>query len=97
MTCRLSPLLLIPLVENALKHGDLSDPACPLEVKLRKEGSLLNILIRNKKKEHPPINKGGLGLPNLRKRMVLSFRPEEYVFRVEENQQIFTVNLQLPA
>lgn len=37
MACRLSPLLLIPLVENALKHGDLSDPTCPLEIKLGKK------------------------------------------------------------
>jgi two-component system, LytTR family, sensor kinase len=97
MACRLSPLLLIPLVENALKHGDLSDPTCPLEIKLRKEGPRLNILIRNKKTELPLSKKGGLGLPNLRQRLALSFRPEEYVFRIEENQQTFTVNLQVPA
>jgi two-component system, LytTR family, sensor kinase len=97
MACRLSPLLLIPLVENALKHGDLSDPTCPLEIKLRKEGPRLNILIRNKKTAQPLSTKGGLGLPNLRQRLGLSFRPEEYVFRIEENQQTFTVNLQLPA
>ncbi len=97
MACRLSPLLLIPLVENALKHGDLSDPAFPLEIKLRKEGPRLNILIRNKKTAQPLSTKGGLGLPNLRHRLALSFRPEEYVFHIEENQQTFTVNLQLPA
>lgn len=97
MACRLSPLLLIPLVENALKHGDLSDPTCPLEINLRKEGPRLNILIRNKKTELPLSKKGGLGLPNLRQRLALSFRPEEYVFLIEENQQTFTVNLQLPA
>lgn len=94
---KLSPLLLIPLVENALKHGDLSDPANPLQINMEKDGSSLTFQIRNKKTEHPIQAKGGVGLPNLRKRLALGFRPEEYSFSIEDNLQTFTVNLRLPA
>lgn len=93
----LAPLLLIPLVENALKHGDLSDPANPLHLDLQKDGTSLKIQIRNKKTELPTLNTGGVGLPNLRKRLALSFRPEDYSFSIDENKQTFTVNLRLPA
>jgi two-component system, LytTR family, sensor kinase len=97
LECRLNPLLIIPLVENALKHGDLSDPDNPLKILIEKEGQKLNIVISNKIGDQPSPSKGGLGLPNLERRLALSYRPEEYRFKVDQTASLFTVNLQLPA
>ena len=96
LDCNMRPLLIIPLVENALKHGDLSDPAVPLGIQLLKEGHWLKISISNKKSDQPAA-RGGLGLPNLERRLALSYRPEEYQFRIDQTDSIFTVHLQLPA
>ncbi|MBK7938037.1 MAG: histidine kinase [Lewinellaceae bacterium] len=73
----IEPLLLLPLVENALKHGDLEDnPDGFLHILLQNEPGRLLFEVEN---SFNPRNVqkdeiGGVGLENIRKRLELNYR-----------------------
>ena len=73
----IEPLLLLPLVENALKHGDLEDnPEGFLYISLRCQPKLLVFEVEN---TFDPDNAqkdemGGVGLENIRQRLDLNYR-----------------------
>ncbi len=90
------PLLLVPLVENALKHGDLADPEDPFRLEITKEKGLLRISLLNKI-SGSVAEKGGLGFTNLRRRLSLLFQPHQYVFSTSTTNGLFRVDLNLPA
>ncbi|MFD2787689.1 sensor histidine kinase [Hymenobacter rubripertinctus] len=91
-TLRLPPMLLLPLVENAFKHGDLT--ARPHVVRLNLElapGGQLHFLVRNRvaPEAAPP---GGVGLANLRRRLELLY-PGTHALVITANQQEYAVRL----
>lgn len=92
---RIPPLLLVPLVENALKHGDLLDPQHPFRLEAVKEEGQLRISIVNKISSHIA-EKGGLGLNNLRRRLSLLYQPHQYLFETTTDNGLFRVRLNLP-
>lgn len=92
---RIAPLLLIPLVENALKHGDLLDPQQPFRLEASKEDGQLRITLVNKISNHI-VEKGGLGLSNLRRRLSLLYLPHQYLFETSSANGQFMVRLNLP-
>lgn len=94
-TARIPPLLLVPLVENALKHGDLLDPSHPLELEIVKAKDMLQISLKNKISDHIA-EKGGLGLSNLRRRLSLLFLPYQYLFETSTANGQYMVQLNLP-
>ncbi len=94
--CQVMPLLLFPLAENAIKHGDLADPLYPFIITAEKTGTKLKLTVANKINSRPPAT-GGVGLKNLQRRLELSFRPEEYSFIAGQKDNIFTVQLLIPV
>ena len=72
---QIAPMLLIPIVENAFKHGDLVNDYLSIEIKMQVEGTELDFRIRNSILH---TDKGdtdkGLGLDNFRKRLDLNYR-----------------------
>jgi two-component system, LytTR family, sensor kinase len=95
--CAVMPLLLIPVVENALKHGDLSDPQLPLEITAEKKETGLTLCVTNKIAAGRTPEPGGIGLKNLSRRLELTYPREQYSFESRAKDDIFTVmiNLQL--
>jgi two-component system, LytTR family, sensor kinase len=89
------PLLLIPMVENALKHGDLSDPECPLEIVAHNKDAVLELMVCNKIAAEKIPGHGGIGLKNLSRRLELTYSKEQYTFEIREKANIFTVQLTL--
>ncbi len=91
---RVEPMLLISFVENAFKHGDLTDPNHPLVIHLSvRQGKLLaNVL--NKKSSHQKDATGGIGLPNVRRRLDLLY-PNQYTLTVDEDDQTYSCRLEI--
>ena len=94
------PLLMLPLVENAFKHGTsetINDPW--INIDLRVKNHTLVFKIANSKPTIPPLETekqfGHIGLKNVHKRLELLF-PGQYSLQVfDEEEEIYAVILQL--
>lgn len=86
------PFVLITLVENAFKHGDLKNQDYPIAIKLKVEGSSLYFYCRNKKRSGPKQLSTGIGLENIKSRLVLSYG-DKYKFIVKDEQELYTTEL----
>ena len=96
LNIQVMPLLLIPLVENALKHGDLSDALLPLKVSVLVKQNKLEVEVINKIAAQQSPIKGGVGLKNLQRRLELTYRSDEYSFTTEQKENIFSVKITIP-
>lgn len=70
---RLPPLLLLPFVENALKHGVLHRPDTPVRIHLHLTATALTFDVYNVIGSHHKDPTGGVGLPNVRRRLALLY------------------------
>jgi LytS/YehU family sensor histidine kinase len=71
---RLAPMLLIPLVENAFKHGGLQDGQLSVRIRMETTDNTLTFLIENSIHAESGRNERGIGLENLRKRLELIYK-----------------------
>ena len=92
---RIVPLLLFPLIENACKHGILSDAQKPVDINLKVTDHQLNFSIENTINSYQKDDVGGIGLPNVHKRLDLLYG-KKYTLDVSKAADRFIVNLQLP-
>lgn len=91
------PMLLIPFIENAFKHGlsAISDPV--IEVELHTSGSMLYFRVANKFTKNPDEIKdktSGIGLQNVKRRLNLLYG-NRYSLLINDIDNWFTVSLQL--
>jgi sensor histidine kinase YesM len=86
------PFVLITLVENAFKHGDLKDTQHPIDVKLKVDGKQLIFYCRNKKKTGPKEISTGIGLDNIKKRLDLAYG-KDYALNVKDEAEFYTTEL----
>jgi LytS/YehU family sensor histidine kinase len=86
------PFVLITLVENAFKHGDLKSMEAPIDIKLNVNGNKLCFYCRNKKKSGPKELSTGIGLANIRNRLDLAYG-NKYNFVVKEEPEFYTTEL----
>ncbi len=93
---RVTPHLLIPFVENALKHGpERSRKNAWVTIDFNLEDDRLTFKVANG--VHPHIEKspvGGVGLANVRKRLDLHY-PRNYDLQIEETETAYYVNLMI--
>ncbi|MBO9153678.1 sensor histidine kinase [Chitinophaga sp. GCM10012297] len=89
---RITPLILITLVENAFKHGDLLDPANPLVVRTESDQQKIRFYISNKKKSGPKELSTGIGLNNVKQRLQLMYA-NKHSFTVNQNEHFYTSEL----
>lgn len=96
---QIEPLLLLPLVENALKHGDLEEtPAGFVRIFLQNTPETLLFRVEN---SFSPANRqkdavGGVGLDNIRHRLELHYRGQS-AFDTHADADVFTATLQINA
>jgi sensor histidine kinase YesM len=93
----ISPLLLIPFVENSFKHGTsrmLVHPWVKLEVKIDED--MLELKLSNNKPDVgiEPSNKKGIGLNNVKKRLHLLY-PEAHALSIIESDMSYEVSLRI--
>jgi two-component system LytT family sensor kinase len=90
------PLLLIPLVENAFKHGVSETRHQPfVDILLRVDGRRLLLLVRNSTEKAPDEHgvRENIGLSNLRRHLELLYT--DYELSVEQGENTFTARLDL--
>ena len=96
----IAPLLLLPLVENAFKHGDLAarPEAIRIEIELP-DANNLQVTVHNyvvARDAALPAQPGGLGLHNLRRRLELLY-PQRHSLTVRTLPGEYAVTLELSA
>lgn len=91
----IAPLLLLPLVENAFKHGSAEQVgAARIVIRLGLDADYLTCTIHNTKNTDTPAGPGGIGLRNVRQRLQLLY-PGQHQLGVEVRPDSFTVQLRL--
>ncbi len=98
MTCLLPPMILQPLLENAVKHGIGHLPEGGV-VRLRaaRAGSILHVRVQNDVDEDlPPAAGTGIGLVNVRQRLAIQYGHQASVNWTRDKSS-FQVALALPA
>ena len=96
--CLLPPMLLQPLLENAVKHGIASLPeGGEIRLDVQRQNGRLAILVENSwDPEAPPRRSGGLGLKNVQQRLEARYG-KDATLHVNTEGQRFQVRLSLPA
>ena len=97
LTGCIAPLLLLPLVENAFKHGAAEQlGATRIHIALAVVGDRLSCVIQNSRSCAPATLAGsqGIGLRNVRQRLQLLY-PQRHRLDVEVRDDLFTVRLAL--
>ncbi|MCX6319572.1 MAG: histidine kinase [Bacteroidetes bacterium] len=91
---KIAPLLLIPIVENAFKHGDFKYPEFPLLINLLNTKTELSFVVENKKNQYQKDEHSGIGISNLKRRLELLY-PNRYAFTTEENDKSYKTTLKI--
>ncbi|MDI9364489.1 MAG: histidine kinase [Flavobacterium sp.] len=86
------PFVLITIVENAFKHGDLKNPEYPIKIKLTVEDDVLTFVCKNKKKTGPKELSTGIGLDNTKKRLAMVYR-NRYSINIIDEADFYTTEL----
>ena len=94
----IAPLLLIPLVENAFKHGvKEATQTIPIDIQLEKQGNELIFEVKNKvpvQSELDQSSQNGLGLKNLGRRLDLLY-PQKHNLSTQLKEDVFCAQLKL--
>lgn len=86
------PFVLITIVENAFKHGDLKNPDYPIDIKLTVVDDVLTFVCKNKKKTGPKELSTGIGLDNTKKRLDMVYR-NRYTINIIDEADFYTTEL----
>jgi two-component system LytT family sensor kinase len=89
----IAPLLLLPFIENAFKHG-IADDSGWITISLKVAGSKLFLKVENSYPAHTKLKTGGLGLSNVKRRLELIY-PGKYELNINKNNDFFEVDLKL--
>jgi two-component system LytT family sensor kinase len=92
---RVATLLLIPFVENALKHGVVNQAAHPVAIELALPSpDRLEFTVSNRINQHQKDATTGVGLPNIRRRLELLY-PGHHTLTVHNDGQTYQTRLEL--
>lgn len=86
------PFVLITLVENAFKHGDLKSNETPILIKTSVDDHQLYFYCRNRKKSGPKELSTGIGLDNIKKRLELAYG-KNYSLNIKDETDFYTTEL----
>jgi two-component system LytT family sensor kinase len=87
---RIIPLVLITLVENLFKYGDLLNEADPAKIIVNIEGNELEFLTKNVKKKNVREKGHGIGLKNITERLKMY---HDHDLKIEENEHFYSIAL----
>jgi len=93
---QISPFILIPFVENAIKHGTSTIEPMIIIIEIALLNNKLQFTVKNNKlstKSETP-NSTGVGIENTRKRLEMIYR-KNHTLQISETEQTFEVKLNL--
>jgi two-component system LytT family sensor kinase len=90
------PFMLITIVENAFKHGDLKSAEHPIQIKLDVENKDMHFFCRNKKRPGPKEISTGIGLDNIKKQLDLTYG-RNYSLDVKDDNEFYTTELTIKS
>ncbi|MCI4669462.1 MAG: histidine kinase [Bacteroidia bacterium] len=94
----IEPMVLIPFLENAFKHGDFDiSPNAFLHLDLKVENGYLDFQALNSKNNQNQQKdaQGGVGLENIKRRLELKYE-QNYQLEIQDLEEEFLVHLKLP-
>ncbi|MGQ0505925.1 MAG: sensor histidine kinase [Myxococcaceae bacterium] len=89
------PMILLPLAENAIKHGPAAGHRGEIRFAARSDGSMLRLLLENPGLYKGP-RAGSDGIPMVERRLALAYAGSAR-FRIQGNGSRTTVELELPV
>lgn len=91
---RIEPMLLVPFVENAFKHGiSYAEPSF-IAIAVAIEKNQVRLVVENSMFRQRVAEKGGIGLQNVRKRLELLYT-EDHELEITEADNQFIVDLKI--
>jgi sensor histidine kinase YesM len=90
----IEPLLLIPIVENAFKHGVDSTTNSQINILIRTEGNEFTLQAENSLIETGNNEKSGIGLKNLKKRLEMLYA-NNHILLIDKKDVTFRVKLSM--
>jgi len=94
--CEIEPMLLIPFVENAFKHGIgmVEKPFIEIALKVKEKQLLFKVVNNYTKQKSSKDKSSGIGLENVKNRLQLLY-PGKYTLVINDKDGIFTVELKI--
>ena len=89
---KIASLILIPFVENALKHGVVNDEAQPVRIKLKVHNKRLSFEVSNKISHAQKDHSSGVGMVNIHRRLDLIY-PEKHELLISNNGNTYKSTL----
>jgi two-component system, LytTR family, sensor kinase len=86
------PFVLITLVENAFKHGDLKSNDYPIIIRIKTDSNRFYFYCCNKKQTGLKELSTGIGLDNIKKRLELAYG-NKFTFLVKDEAELYTTEL----
>jgi sensor histidine kinase YesM len=97
-SAKISPLILLPFVENAFKHGASGNTENPtIDIQLNVENEFLTFKVYNNKPAIQNVKEaihGGIGIKNLKRQLELNY-PNQYSLDLKETETDYSVHLTL--
>ena len=87
----ISPMLLVPFVENAFKHGDFRGKG--FELKISDQDKVLHFYLLNFKKDKMKDSSSGIGIQNVKKRLEILYTKHE--LNIHDSETEFIVDLKI--
>lgn len=95
---KIEPMLLIPFVENAFKHGVSYSNKAEINIQLKVKNNKLDFLVTNlmfqKSDTKNSKSDSGIGLPNVKRRLELLY-PDNHILNISEEENKFKVELSI--
>ena len=93
---QIAPLLIIPFIENAFKHGVNAEENSSIFIRLLIRQQVLDVEVKNNKVQlhDQHIEKSGLGIENTQKRLELIY-PSKHQLKITDLPDTFSVHLSI--
>jgi hypothetical protein len=88
----ISPMILVPFVENAFKHGDFRGKG--FQMKISDENQILSFYLLNNKRQRMKDSVSGIGIENVKKRLAILY-PKKHELIIKDSETEFVVDLKI--